>query len=79
MLFQNSIIKRWSVRFVVKIAMHRMWDKHAGSFPVEYLNNRRHINWNTHSVIIEHHIEFSHDFDWENIQILNKEKFLNKD
>ena len=42
--------------------------------------HRRRINWNTdtHSVITEHRIEFSHDFDWENVQILNKEKFFNE-
>jgi len=56
-----------------------MWDKHAGNFPVEYLNIVD-INWNTdtHSIITEHRIEFSYDFDWENVQILDKEKFLNR-
>ena len=43
-----------------------MWDKHVGNFPAEYLNIID-INWNIdiHSVIIEHRIEFSHNFDWE--------------
>jgi len=27
------------MRFIVKIAMPFMWDKHAGNFPAEYLNN----------------------------------------
>ncbi|KYN15805.1 hypothetical protein ALC57_11960 [Trachymyrmex cornetzi] len=42
--------------------------------------HRRHINWNTnsHSVITDHRIEFSHDFDWENVRIFDKEKFLKK-
>ena len=58
--------------------MHLIWDKHAGNFPAEYLNIADIYNWNTDSVITEHHIEFSYDFDWENVQILDKEKFLNK-
>jgi len=40
---------------------------------------RNHINWNTtqHSVIIEHRISHQHDFNWENIKIL-EERLLNK-
>ncbi|KYN31571.1 hypothetical protein ALC56_14069, partial [Trachymyrmex septentrionalis] len=39
---------------------------------------RNHINWNAtqHSVITEHRI--SHDFDWENVKILDEERVLNK-
>jgi len=38
--------------------------------------HRNHINWNMtqHSVIIEHRINHQHEFDWENITILDKEK-----
>jgi len=41
---------------------------------------RNHINWNAnnHFIITEHRINFTHDFDWENVQILDKEKFWNK-
>ena len=40
---------------------------------------RNHINWNSNnqSVITEHRIEFERDFDWENVAILNEERFLN--
>ena len=38
-----------------------------------------HINWNTtNRSVTDHRIEFNHDFDWENVQILDHEKFLNK-
>ena len=29
-------------------------------------------------MIIEHRLDFNHDFDWENVQILDRERFLNK-
>ena len=42
--------------------------------------HNNHINWNTtqHSVITKHRISHQHDFDWENVKILDKEKVLNK-
>ena len=42
--------------------------------------HRNHINRssNNQSVITEHWIEFEHDFDWENVTILDEERFLNK-
>ncbi|KYN15231.1 hypothetical protein ALC57_12529, partial [Trachymyrmex cornetzi] len=42
--------------------------------------HRNHINWNTtqHSVITEHRISHQHEFDWENIKIIDKERVLNK-
>ncbi|XP_018311680.1 uncharacterized protein [Mycetomoellerius zeteki] len=42
--------------------------------------HRNHINWNTNSqsVITNHRTELNHDFDWENIQILDRERILNK-
>ncbi|KYN26684.1 hypothetical protein ALC57_03945 [Trachymyrmex cornetzi] len=41
--------------------------------------HRNYINWNTtnKSIITDYRIEFSHEFDWENVQILVHEKFLN--
>ncbi|EZA56075.1 hypothetical protein X777_03920 [Ooceraea biroi] len=30
------------------------------------------------SVLSEHRLQFNHDFDWENIKILDHESFLNK-
>ena len=36
--------------------------------------HRRHINWNTDSIITEYRIEFSHDIDWENVQILDRKR-----
>ena len=41
---------------------------------------RNHINRNTAqaSVITEHRISLSHDFDWNNIEILDEETILNK-
>ena len=42
--------------------------------------HRNHINWNTsiHSVITEHRLECNHEFDWENIEISDNERFLGR-
>ncbi|KYN21604.1 hypothetical protein ALC57_06020 [Trachymyrmex cornetzi] len=42
--------------------------------------HRNSINWktNTQSVITNHRLEVNHEFDWENIQILDKERNLSK-
>ncbi|KYM96621.1 hypothetical protein ALC62_12713, partial [Cyphomyrmex costatus] len=42
--------------------------------------HRNHINWNTQqkSVITEHRLNFSHEFDWDNVEILDEEINLNK-
>jgi hypothetical protein len=42
--------------------------------------HRNHIRRNTTnlSVITEHRLDFNHDFDWENVEILDKERFLSK-
>ena len=44
------------------------------------IKHRNYINRNSNnqSVITEHQIEFKHDFDWENIAILDEECFFNK-
>jgi len=31
-----------------------------------------------HSVIMKHRFNFSHEFNWENVEILDKERFLTK-
>jgi len=42
--------------------------------------HRNHIyrNTTTHWVITEHRLNFSHDFDWNNVEILDKERYLTK-
>jgi len=42
--------------------------------------HRNHISRNitTQSVIIEHRLQFNHDFDWEDVEILDSERFLGK-
>lgn len=44
------------------------------------LEHKNHITRNTtqHSVITDHRISESHDFDWDNVEILDKENVLNK-
>jgi len=39
-----------------------------------------HIRRNTSqsSVIMEHRVKFGHDFDWDNVEILDKEPHYNK-
>ncbi|KYN29433.1 hypothetical protein ALC57_01100 [Trachymyrmex cornetzi] len=47
---------------------------------IRLAEHRNHINRNNNnqSVITEHRTEFEHDFDWENVAILDEECFLNK-
>ncbi|KYN24384.1 hypothetical protein ALC57_04021 [Trachymyrmex cornetzi] len=47
---------------------------------VQMSEYKNHINRNTSqtSVITEHKLQTSHDFDWDNIKILNKENNWNK-
>jgi len=42
--------------------------------------HRSHIrrNTNQNSVITEHRLEFLHDFDWDNVEILDEEIHFNK-
>jgi len=42
--------------------------------------HRNHIRRNTTqtSVITDHRLKFSHDFDWENVEILDEEVYFNK-
>jgi len=42
--------------------------------------HRSHIRRNTNqsSVITEHRLEFSHDFDWNNVEILDEKIHFNK-
>jgi len=35
-------------------------------------------NTNIHSVITQHRIEEIHEFDWENVRVLDRERFLSK-
>ena len=44
------------------------------------IEHRNHINWNTNSqlVVTNHRVKLNNDFDWENVQILDHEKSLNK-
>ena len=42
--------------------------------------HRNYIRWNTstRSVITKHKLQITHDFDWNNIQILDEELCYNK-
>lgn len=42
--------------------------------------HRNHIRWNTSnsSVITDYRLEFNHDFQWNNIEILDNEPIRNK-
>ena len=42
--------------------------------------HRNHIrrNTNSHSAITEHRLNYNHDFDWENIKILDNERILGR-
>jgi len=47
---------------------------------VRMSEHRNHINRNTtqSSVVTDHRIETSYDFEWDNIKILDKAQILNK-
>ncbi|KYM95054.1 hypothetical protein ALC62_14310, partial [Cyphomyrmex costatus] len=47
---------------------------------IETTSNNLHINSKstTHSVITDHRLQFGHDFDWDNCEILDVERFYNK-
>ncbi|XP_018364761.1 PREDICTED: uncharacterized protein LOC108762315 [Trachymyrmex cornetzi] len=47
---------------------------------VRMSEHKNHINRNTSqsSVITDHRLQTSHDFDWDNVKILDKEMFWNK-
>jgi len=38
--------------------------------------HRNHIRWNTS--LTEYRLQMEHDFDWDNIQILDEELYYNK-
>jgi len=42
--------------------------------------HKNYINRNTtvHSVITDHRINLSHEFDWKNVKVLNRERYLTK-
>jgi len=42
--------------------------------------HHNHISMNTtiQSVITEHRLQFNHDIDWEDVKILDSERFLGK-
>jgi len=40
--------------------------------------NHIHRNTTTHSIITEHRLNFSHDFERNNVEILDKERYLTK-
>ena len=44
------------------------------------MEHRKHINRNTveHSVITDHRISLSHEFNWNKVEILDREKVFNK-
>jgi len=47
---------------------------------IRITEHKSHINRNTtvHSVITDHRISLSHEFDWENVEILDRERYLTK-
>ncbi|KAG5344393.1 SETMR methyltransferase, partial [Acromyrmex charruanus] len=73
----NSLIKRHKdilPREKRKNVAYKISCKSCDSSYVE----QTYRNSNNQSVITEHRIEFEHDFDWENVTILDEECFLNK-
>ena len=49
-------------------------------FKIRITEYHNHIYWNTstRSVIIEHRLQMTHEFDWNNIQILDEQACYNK-
>lgn len=40
--------------------------------------NHIHRNISTHSVITDHRLQFNHEFDWDDVKILDRERYLGK-
>jgi len=36
--------------------------------------HKNHIRETTHSVIMDHRLKNDHEFDWDNVEILDKER-----
>ena len=52
--------------------------KQVENYPREYLSIAINNSDKNQSVITDYRLSFNHEFDWENVQILDKERFLNK-
>jgi len=57
-----------------------MWDRTRRLLKTRIDEHRSHIRRDTNqsSVITEHCLEFSHDFDWDDVEILDEEIHYNK-
>ena len=45
---------------------------------IQIAEHRNHIRTSSRSVITEHRLDCEHDFDWNNIEILDEEPCYNK-
>ena len=52
-------------------------DRKLSTRIISQSEHRNHINRNQ-AVITDHQLRFNHEFNWENVQIFDKERYLNK-
>lgn len=52
-----------------------MWVRPVNNWKIKFSEHRNHINLETtrSSVIMDYRINLSHEFDWDNVEILNNE------
>jgi len=81
---KDSIPKLLQTNLVYKLSCKNCDATYVGqtgrTLKTRISEHRNHINRNTtsQSVITEHRINFSHEFNWDNVEILDKERFLSK-
>jgi len=81
---KDSIPKSLQTNLVYKLSCRDCDATYVGqtgrTLKTRITEHRNHINRNTttQSVITEHRINLSHEFNWDNVEILDKEQFLSK-
>ena len=78
MYFHMEVIIQY-IRFTIGTVMPRMQIAQL-SFCVRNAEHRNNINKkiSNPSVITEHRLEYAHNFNWENVNILDKERYFGK-
>jgi len=81
---KDNIPKKLQTNLVYKLSCRDCDATYVGqtgrTLKTRISEHRNHINRNTstQSVITEHRTNFSHEFDWDNVEILDRERFLSK-
>jgi len=82
---KDSLPKQLHKNVVYKISYKDCDATYVGQTPRQGLKiriseRRNHINKNTksQSIITKHRLQFKHEFDWDEVEILDSERYLEK-